>query len=111
MKFRIEKNIVKFRLSPDEIELLNKDRALSDEILISGENSFKYTVQISDDSNNSSLVFSSKSVVASIPILQIDDWFNSNQIGIKEYIENDKGVTITLIVEEDLPRRKKPRVD
>lgn len=39
MKFRIEKDTIKFRLTPDEIEILKTDNKLSDNIFISEGNS------------------------------------------------------------------------
>lgn len=105
MKFRIEKDTIKFRLTPDEIEIFKANNKLSDNIFISEGNSFEYTVK-STVKEKASISFVSNSITAIIPQAILDDWFQSEKIGVKEDIINENGDSITLVVEEDLPPRK-----
>lgn len=106
MKFRIEKDTIKFRLTPDEIEIFKANNKLSDNIFISEGNSFKYTVKSTVKEIQASISFVSNSITAIIPQAILDDWFQSEKIGVKEDIINENGDSITLVVEEDLPPRK-----
>ena len=107
MKFRVEKNTVEFRLTPDEIGRFSQEHTLSDILLIDRSNKFEYTLSSSGIDNNPKIQFSQTGVKLIIPQQKVDNWINSNNIGIREKFKNADGEEIIIVVEEDLPRRKK----
>jgi hypothetical protein len=106
MKLRFEKRTVKVRLSLEEIDTLNSERSIFEKLHISNDNEFSYSVQVVDHQETCSMDFDNNSLKICMPIMLVDKWKNSNQIGIKETIETDQGESVILIVEEDLPPRK-----
>ena len=106
MKFRIEKNVIKFRLTPTEIELLKTNNKLSDNITITSSNRFDYMVKSNSTENMVSVNFDQNAITANIPQSMLDHWFDTENIGLRQDILNDDGESITIIVEEDLPPRK-----
>ena len=107
MKLRLERDTVRLRLSPNEMELLKADKIVAEKISISSENEFSYSIQIDNHLNTCFIDFKNNSLKISVPNAIADKWMNSNQIGIKEMIMVENGKATNLIVEEDLPPRKK----
>jgi len=97
MKFRIEKNTVKFRLSPLEIELLSSNKSLSESIKISGLNNFEYSILVVEDSDKSSLEFGGSTATARIPQSDSSKWQKSDQIGLNEIINTSGSEIVSLI--------------
>lgn len=106
MKLRFEKGTVKVRLSLEEIDLLNSEKSIFENLYISKDNGFNYSVQLVERQDTCSIDFINNSLKISVPNTIADKWMNSNRIGIKETIVTDEGEAIVLIIEEDLPPRK-----
>lgn len=106
MKLRLDKDTVKFRLSPDEIKTLKAKKFITEKYHLSEENGFSYSIQLIDHSDRCMVNFKSHCLELNVPKAIADKWMDSNQIGIKETIVTDQGSKIVLFVEEDLPRRK-----
>lgn len=106
MKLRLEKELVRLRLLPEEINLLKVKKGISEQISISKENRFHFSLSIVDHGESCIMVFEGNSLMISIPIRIANKWLDTNQVGVKETIATDDGETIVLIVEEDLPPRK-----
>ena len=107
MKLRLEKDTVRLRLSPKEMELLKADKIVAEKISISIESYFCYSIQIDNHLNTCFIDFKNNSLKIHVPTTLADKWMNTNQIGIKETICSENGRTTNLIIEEDLPPRKK----
>ena len=107
MKLRLEKGTVKIRLSQEEIKTLIAGNSISEFLYISEENKFEYSIHIIENHDSSSILFKSSSLSIHIPSSKAEKWMNSHQIGIKEIIVTDQAKEMILIVEEDLPPRKK----
>ena len=106
MKFRIEPNTVKFRLTQHEIEQLKSDQMLTDAISINPESRFEYSIKPSKDVSKLTIDFTDRGAMAIVPVNLLHDWFGSDQIGIKEVLVNNKGEKLDIVIEEDLPPRK-----
>lgn len=106
MKLRLEKGVIKIRLKPEEIEELKNENFLSEELYIKDENRFGYSVKVSEDTDICLIKFDKSGLLVIVPEEKVNNWMNSNQIGIKETIITDKGEYIVLTLEEDLPPRK-----
>lgn len=108
MKLRLENNIVKIRLSPEEIDRLDSEKIISEKIQISDGNKFSYSIQIVENIKSCTVSFENNSLKVCVPSLTASKWIESNQIGIIASIDSNLGESIILTVEEDLlPRRKK----
>lgn len=110
MKLRLENNIVKIRLSPEEIAKLNLEKTISEKLQISKGNDFSYSVCIDNNIKSCTADFENNSLNVCVPSTIANKWIGSNKIGIKESIESEFGEEILLIVEEDLPPRKKRNI-
>lgn len=107
MKLRFEKGIVKLRLSLEEISTLINNQLISESYYISKDNKFEYSIKIEQHLQACSISFNSDSMIVQIPQFKAEKWINSRQVGIKEIIVTDQSEEMVLIVEEDLPPRKK----
>jgi hypothetical protein len=106
MKLRLEKGIIKLRLSASEIDRLNTDKFLEEKIYLSGSNQFRYVVNIDPNQEKCIARFGQNSLTIAIPSGRAAKWISSNQVGIKETIVTDNNPSFSLILEEDLPPRK-----
>ncbi len=106
MKLRIEKNSIRLRLSPDEIKKFFSKKELSETVYISHKNFFKYSLKITE-SNDFGATFEDKNLLINVPANEITEWINSKKIGIERKIIADNDMEVMLIVEEDLPKKKK----
>jgi len=107
MKLRLDNKTVKFRLNKDEIVRLQNDGFLEEKLTINDDNQFLYVIDIMEDLEACELIFNEDGIQVGIPFELSEKWINSNQVGISETFDTDDGNTITLIIEEDLPPRKK----
>ncbi len=106
MKLRLEKNMVRLRLSTEDIDILKSQKNIGEKISISKGNEFSFSIKLVDNRESCMMVFKTNTLDISIPNAVANKWMNTNQIGIKESIVTNDGRTIGLIVEEDLPPRK-----
>ena len=106
MKLRIEKGNIKIRLTAAEIDQFHNDKYLNENIHISRNNHFSYSLRIDQESESCSAVFEKNSLLIHIPAKKAEKWINSNRVGIKETIITDNNDTLVLTLEEDLPPRK-----
>jgi len=106
MKLRMEKGIIKLRLSASEIDRLNQDKTLEEKIYLSGSNQFRYVIHIDPNEEKCMAQFGQNSLTIAIPSGRAAKWINSNQVGIKETIITDNNASFSLTLEEDLPPRK-----
>ena len=111
MKLRLEKDSVRVRLSPTEIDTLNSNKSINEKIVISGSNTFAYCVNVIEGLSLCALSFGRQSLSIDIPKHTLERWMNSNQVGIRETINTETG-TLILVVEEDLrPGKRKDVVE
>lgn len=106
MKIRIDANNIKFRLSKTEIETLKSSGGLTEEIDLGNNQKLTYTVEIDSNVEKPKLSFSSCSIACSIPDQIAQKWLGTNQVGIRENMLKADGMSLNLVVEEDLPPRK-----
>jgi len=107
MKLRLDKNSITIRIAPEErVELLNTGK-LSERILIDQNNSFQFAVSINDQIDAVDASFVSNQLNVQLPKNQAESWLISGQIGLRANIVSSQKSAILLVVEEDLPPRKK----
>lgn len=111
MKLRLEKGSIKVRLSSDEIVALNSDKHISEQIQISMNSQFYYSVDINDHQELCTVEIDNNKLQVHVPLHKATKWLSSNQVGLKEIIYFDNGESISLVVEEDLPPRKNKQRD
>lgn len=107
MKLRFEPNTVKFRLTSTEINFLQQNKSLKQEIFLPGNESFSYQILEVGENCELTLEILKNSITATISSQSLNDWITSGQVGISKefYVKDD--VKFTLVIEKDLPRRKK----
>lgn len=106
MKLRITKDTIVFRLTREEMEVLRTAKEISDKVFISEENQLEYFIKSRKTANNAIITFTRASIKATVPQSTLDDWLDSKKIGITASIITEKGDSVTLKIEEDLPPRK-----
>jgi len=107
MKLRLDKNSITIRIAPDErAELLNTGTLL-ERISIDQNNSFQFTVSINDQIDAVAASFISNQLNVQLPKSQAESWLTSGQVGLRTNIVSYGKSALLLVVEEDLPPRKK----
>ncbi|MDZ7604500.1 MAG: hypothetical protein U5K79_02705 [Cyclobacteriaceae bacterium] len=107
MKLRLDKNSITIRIEPDERAELLRAGFLQDRISIDQNNFFQFTVSISNQIETVAANFTSNQLNVLLPKNQVEKWVASGQVGIRANIISHQKSMILLVVEEDLPPRKK----
>lgn len=107
MKLRFEPNIIKFRLSVNELSDLEKGEAISEKLLFPKNDMIQYKVTPSESQEELNIQFASHEIIASIPSKTIIEWRKSGEDGVSKEFQFKNGHRLTLIIEKDLHRRKK----
>ncbi len=107
MKLRLDKNSITIRIEPDERAELFNTGSLTEQILIGQNNFFQFTVRMSDQIDIVTASFTSNQLNVLLPENEAERWLTSAQVGIRANIISSRKSMILLVVEEDLPPRKK----
>ena len=107
MKLRFEPNTIKFRLTSNEINFLKQNKSLKQEVSLPGNDIFSYQILEVGEEIELALEVLKNSIKASISSQSLNDWIKSDKVGLSKefYLKDDK--KFTLVIEKDLPRRKK----
>jgi HSP20 family molecular chaperone IbpA len=107
MKLRLDKNSITIRIEPEERAELSRTGSLQERISIDQNNFFQFTVRMSDQIESVAANFTSNQLIVQLPKNQAEVWLTSGQVGIRANIISSQKNMILLVVEEDLPPRKK----
>jgi hypothetical protein len=107
MKLRLDKNNITIRIEPDERAELLRTGLLQEQISIDQNNFFQFTVSISDQNESVAANFTSNQLSVLLPKNLAEAWLTSGQVGVRANIISSRKSMILLVVEEDLPPRKK----
>ena len=107
MKLRLDKNNITIRIAPDERDELLNTGKLSERISIDQNNSFQFAVSVNDQIDAVDASFISNQLNVQLPKNQAESWLTSGQVGVRANIISSQKSIILLVVEEDLPPRKK----
>lgn len=107
MKLRFEPNTIKFRLTSNEINFLKQNKSLKQEISLPGNESISYQILEVGENCELALEILKNSITATISSQSLNDWITSEKVGLSKefHLKDDK--KFTLVIEKDLPRRKK----
>ena len=102
MKVRLLENTIRFRLKQSEVRHFGSDGEIK-QITIFGplaEDQLTFALRTSH-SNDFHLSFNCKEVVLQVPASVVNEWMNSDMVGIEQSIDTGKGQVINVLVEKD----------
>ncbi|AEL26287.1 DUF7009 family protein [Cyclobacterium marinum] len=102
MKIRIHNNTIRLRLSMSEVEQLSEKNEIKEELKFpSPYPSFIYNLKASAKEKFLSLTFAEGEISISLPLSEVKDWANTEQIGIAKTQSLEDGINLQLLVEKD----------
>ncbi|MBI0399630.1 MAG: hypothetical protein GYB55_04840 [Cytophagales bacterium] len=102
MKIRIHNNTIRLRLSMSEVEQLSEKNEIKEELKFpSPYPSFIYNLKASAKEKFLSLTFEQGEISISLPLSEVKDWANTEQIGIAKTQSLEDGINLQLLVEKD----------
>ena len=102
MKIRIHNNTIRLRLSMSEVEQLSEKNEIKEELKFpSPYPSFIYNLKASAKEKFLSLTFAEGEISISLPLSEVKDWANTEQIGIAKTQSLEDGTNLQLLVEKD----------
>lgn len=107
MKLRLDKNSITIRIEPHERTELQNTGNLIERISIDQNNFFQFSVSISEQNDTITASFIPNQLIVLLPKKQAENWLASGQVGIRSNVMNAQKNVIQLVIEEDLPPRKK----
>jgi hypothetical protein len=107
MKLRIEKGSIKARLTEEEVAELISQKILKEEFYFSDTCRFDFLIRIQRQTETVKVSFIDTELVISVREAAAEKWSNTKMIGIREEMQNPLGEKVNIVVEKDLPPRKK----
>ena len=102
MKIRIHNNTIRLRLSMSEVEQLSEKNEIKEELKFpSPYPSFIYNLKAPAKEKFLSLTFEQGEISISLPLSEVKDWANTEQIGIAKTQSLEDGINLQLLVEKD----------
>ncbi len=101
MKLRCSENSIRLRVRKSEVETL-KTGAILEEKVQMGAAVFKFGLQSSTKSVvNAS--FEIGAITVHVPANELEEWLNSEQVGIEAQQQLKEGAVLQLLIEKDFP--------
>lgn len=102
MKVRISGNKIRYRLKEPEVKQFEEKGSISEvlEFGIEKNDQLKFTLTC-DESNETSIKFSSNETVISIPKTLANKWTSTELVGFDAEVDTGKGKVISILVEKD----------
>lgn len=102
MKIRIHNNTIRLRLSMSEVEQLSEKNEIKEELKFpTPYPSFIYNLKASAKEKFLSITFVQGEISISLPLSEVKDWANTEQIGIAKTQSLEDGINLQLLVEKD----------
>jgi hypothetical protein len=107
MKLRMQKNSIRFRLSPHDLEQLAAESFLQEVIVFSPDKTFHFRVELAVQLEKPELDYQSNRLNFRVPEFQGRRWLESNTVEIIHLQEHPESQNLQIILEKDLkPHRK-----
>jgi len=102
MKIRIHNDAIRLRLSQTEVNHLANGIAIREELKFPAPYpSFIYALEILDTGDELTISFVGRKLSINLPASKINNWANTDQVGISETIPIESGVTLQVLIEKD----------
>jgi len=102
MKIRIHNDAIRLRLSQTEVNQLAKGMAIREELPFPAPYSaFVYALEIADIGDKLTVSFLEGKLSVNLPASKINNWANTDQVGISETISLEAGTNLHVLIEKD----------
>lgn len=111
MKLRVRHNSIRLRLTQSETTRLAESGRIEETIEFGFQPNerFVYAIEKSKMANDISAVFENREIKVFVPEKQLDNWINTEQVGIEAEQNAGSGKTLRILIEKDFaclaPRR------
>lgn len=100
MKIRIKDSSIRFRLSKIDINTLSEEGCVLSECQINIGNTLKYMISLSDK-DELSIKMKYNTIDLKVPFGQLEKFFQEDQVGFEETLENGEEGGLFILVEKD----------
>ena len=112
MKLRYSENSLRLRVRKSEMEALKTESVLEEKVQI-GAAAFRFILR-SSESAVVNATFDNKAITLHVPTKELEQWMNSEQVGIEAKQSLEEGGVLLLLIEKDFPcdtRTKEDKTD
>ena len=111
MKIRTTHNSIRYRLRKSEIDTLKIEGIIEESISFPSGHDLKSLLHISDVIASSEAIFDGNSIKVSLPTEMANEWINTNQVSIEQYLDLPNGDQLHILIEKDFPCLDRPNED
>ncbi len=111
MKIRTTHNSIRYRLRKSEIDTLKSGGKIEETISFPGGHDLKSMLHINDVITNCEAAFDGNSIKISLPTDLANEWFNTNQVSIEQYLDLPNDDQLHILIEKDFPCLDRPNED
>jgi hypothetical protein len=101
MKLRINRNSLRFRLSPADLERLDDVGAISEKAEFAPGVEFSYMIRARSAIHAIRANLDANSIIVEIPTSMVSDWRQSDTVGLHHTQPLDNGSTLDVLIEKD----------
>ncbi len=103
MKLRCVHNSIRIRIKKSELQKLDSEGILTETVSLGGTTMFAFALGVDAmrDEVNAELV--DNLLAVHIPLVQAQQWINSNQVGIEVNYPLENGENLHILIEKDFP--------
>jgi len=103
MKLRCVHNSIRIRIKKSELQKLDSEGILTETVSLGGTTMFAFALGVDAmrDEVNAELV--DNLLAVHIPLVQAQQWINSNQVGIEVNYPLENGENLHILIEKDYP--------
>jgi hypothetical protein len=107
MKLRLEKGLIKFRLSREEMSLFAQNGELFETVILNNAGEELNYILLSDPlTDKVHIHHKSCALQVFVPSRLVDEWIGSDAVGMEETLVFDNDSSVQVVVERDLKPRK-----
>jgi len=101
MKIRIKGNMVRFRLSKTDVDLLTQNGFLTEQTEFGPGNVLEYSVRADSTVQRLAVTFKNNAIILLVPEQDLKKWSQTELVGLQEVSETGDGKNLHLLLEKD----------
>lgn len=102
MKIRCTRDSIRLRVRKSELETLRREKHLEEALIVAPDQRLRFQV-CTEQVEEIGIAFAGDLLRISLPAEQAGHWMNSEQVGIRERLDNGTETGLEILIEKDFP--------
>ena len=103
MKFRSTGNSIRLRLRKSELAQLKTEQVVQESLAFPTGQTFHFKLVISTTHQQVYADFETNAIIVHLPQKAANQWIETNEVGIEQYLSLSDGQQLQVLVEKDFP--------